>query len=363
MTEMANKYNAINLSQGFPDFDISSELSDMVDYYIKKGFNQYAPMPGVLQLRKAISEKIEKLYNCRYNPDSEITVTAGATQALYTAISVLVNEGDEVIMFEPVYDSYAPAVISNRGIPVFIKLNEKDYSIPWVEVEKKLTEKTKAIIFNSPHNPTGKVLNSDDIYNMERILSDKEVFIISDEVYEHIVFDSARHISISESEVLRGKSFVISSFGKTFHTTGWKIGYCAAPEHLTKEFRKLHQFIVFAVNTPIQYAFADYLKDEKNYLFVRNFYQQKRDYFATQMINSRFKLLKTEGTYFQLMDYSNISDKNDFEFAEYLTRDVGVAVIPLSSFYSSEYSEKIIRICFAKKDEVLLKAAQKLSKV
>lgn len=363
MSEMANRYNAINLSQGFPDFDVSPELIELVNYYVKKGFNQYAPMAGVLDLRKSISGKISNLYGHFYNPETEITITAGATQALYTAISVVVNSGDEVIMFEPVYDSYAPSVISNGGKPVFVKLNQSDYSIPWDEVENKITEKTKAIIINSPHNPTGLVINQEDIIRLENILKGKDIFLISDEVYEHIVFDSKRHISICESEILSKKSFVISSFGKTFHTTGWKIGYCAAPEYLTKELRKLHQFIVFAVNTPIQYAYVDFLKNPENYFSVNKFYQQKRDYFRDKIKNSRFRILATEGTYFQLLDYSSISEENDFEFSEYLTKEIGVAVIPLSPFYNSDYNNKIIRICFAKRDEVLSKASEKLIKV
>jgi len=363
MTEMANRYNAINLSQGFPDFDVSPELIDLVNHYMKKGFNQYAPMPGVFELRKSISEKISQLYNHYYNPETEITITAGATQALYTAISVIVNSSDEVIMFEPVYDSYAPAVLANGGKPDFIKLKQDDFSIPWDEVEKRISERTKAIILNSPHNPTGKIISQDDLIRLENLLKNRNIFLISDEVYEHIVFDSKKHISICESEILSKKSFVISSFGKTFHTTGWKIGYCAAPEFLTKEFRKIHQFIVFAVNTPIQYAYVDFLKNPDNYLTVNEFYQKKRDYFRDKILQSRFRILNTEGTYFQLLDYSAISDKNDIEFSEYLTKEIGVAVIPLSPFYNSEYDERIIRICFAKRDEILNKASEKLIKV
>lgn len=363
MTEMANRYNAINLSQGFPDFDVNPHLIELVNHFMRKSFNQYAPMPGVFDLRKTISDKILNLHNRFYNPENEITITAGATQALYTAISVLVFPGDEVIMFEPVYDSYAPSVIANGGKPVFIKLDHKDFSIPWDEVEKRISEKTKAIILNSPHNPTGKIIVQEDLIRLKNILKNNNIFLISDEVYEHIVFDSKRHISVCESEILTKKSFVISSFGKTFHTTGWKIGYCAAPENLTKEFRKLHQFVVFAVNTPIQYAYSEYLKNPDNYLLVSSFYQQKRDYFRDRIKNSKFRIMKTEGTYFQLLDYAAISKMNDIEFSEYLTKEIGVAVIPLSPFYSSQYQGKIIRICFAKRDEILDKAAEKLMKV
>lgn len=363
MTEMANKFNAINLSQGFPDFEVNPHLIDLVNHYMKKDFNQYAPMPGVLELRKIISNKIDNLYNHFYNPETEITITAGATQALYTAISVIVHQGDEVILFEPYYDSYAPAIINNGGVPVFIKLNENDFSIPWTEVKNKLSDRTRAIIINSPHNPTGTIIKQIDIFNLEEIVKQKNIFIISDEVYEHIVFDNKKHISVSQSEILAKNSFVISSFGKTFHTTGWKIGYCAAPEYLMKEFRKLHQFVVFAVNTPIQYAYVEYLKNPNNYLSVSSFYQRKRDLFREKIKNSRFRIMGTEGTYFQLLDYSAISDKNDIEFSEYLTKEIGVAVIPLSPFYSSEYQGKIIRICFAKRDEILNQASIKLNEV
>jgi methionine aminotransferase len=363
MTELANKYNAINLSQGFPDFEVSPELIELVNFFMKKGYNQYAPMPGIFELRKVISDKIKNIHNKFYNPDTELTITAGATQALYTAISVLINVGDEVVMFEPVYDSYAPAVLSNGGIPVFVKLKEPDYNIPWNQVIEKISDKTKLIILNSPHNPTGKVLNEDDIRELESISKDRDIFIISDEVYEHIVFDNKRHISLCESEILSKKTFVISSFGKTFHTTGWKIGYCAAPEYLSKEFRKLHQFVVFAVNTPIQYAYSTYLADSKNYLYLNNFYQVKRDFFRELMKSSNFKLFQVEGTYFQLMDYSNISNLKDVEFSEYLTKEVGIAVIPLSPFYNSDYEGKVIRICFAKRDEILKKSAEKLKSI
>ncbi len=364
MTKLANEKNALNLSQGFPDFDISPELIELVNHFMKAGKNQYAPMAGVPELRRMISDKIKKLYNSQYDYESEITITSGATQALYTAISVLINQGDEAIIFEPAYDSYAPAVISNGGKPVFISLQPPDFSIPWDKVHSAVTEKTKIIIINSPHNPTGSIISQSDIKELEKIIGgDKKIFIISDEVYEHIVFDGENHISICESEILIEKSFVISSFGKTFHTTGWKVGYCAAPKFLTDEFRKLHQFTVFAVNTPVQYAYAEYLKDEKNYLDVSSFYQKKRDYFLDLIQDSKFKPLHSKGTYFQLLDYSEISDKDDFNFSIELLDKIGVAVIPLSPFYSQPNNNKLIRVCFAKKDEVLYEASQRIKKL
>ena len=363
MTKRANEKNALNLSQGFPDFDISNELIDLVTHYMKRGKNQYAPMPGVAELRKAIAQKIKKLYSCQYDFENEITITAGATQALYTAISVLINPDDEAIIFEPAYDSYAPSVIANGGKPVFIPLEAPEFSIPWDKVNQAVNKKTKLIIINSPHNPTGAIVNQTDLIELENIVKNKNIFIISDEVYEHIVFDNQKHFSICESRMLREKSFIISSFGKTFHTTGWKIGYCAAPKILTDEFRKLHQFIVFAVNTPIQYAYADFLNDEKNYLDVNSFYQKKRDKFLGVISNTKFKPLHSKGTYFQLLDYSDISDKDDFNFCIELIDRIGVAAIPLSPFYSKPSNNKLIRICFAKRDEVLIEAGKRMEKL
>ena len=363
MSKMANEYGAINLSQGFPDFNCPDELIEFVHYYQKKGFNQYAPMQGVLPLRNEISKKIEKLHGRFYNPETEITVTAGATQALFTAISCIVNKGDEVIVFEPAYDSYVPAILANGGKPVFVPLNKDDYSIDWVLTKKSITSKTKLIIINSPHNPTGSVIGLNDIRELEKSVKGKNIFIISDEVYEHITFDGYEHISLSRSDILAKRSFIISSFGKTYHTTGWKMGYCAAPELLMREFQKLHQFVVFSANTPTQYAYAEFLKIESHYLDLGNFYQQKRDYFVSKIQKSNFKIKKCKGTYFQLLDYSNFSNLNDKKFAEYLTKEVGVAVIPLSPFYKNPYNEKIIRVCFAKREEILESAAKLLNKL
>jgi len=363
MSKMASEYNAINLSQGFPDFNCSEELVEIVNHFMKKGFNQYAPMPGTIELRNEISKKVKRDYGKQYNPDTEITITAGATQSLYTAFSSIVTQGDEVIIFEPAYDSYIPAIKINGGIPIPIKLNLVDFSIPWNEVENRVNSKTKCIVINSPHNPTGAILKQTDIEQLEKIVKNKNIFIISDEVYEHIVFDDQKHFSLAASEELSKRTFVISSFGKTFHTTGWKIGYCCAPENLMSEFRKVHQFIVFAVNTPIQLAISEFMKNESNIYKLNKFYQNKRDLFRSLIKYSNFKIRNCYGTYFQLLDYSNISEKNDFEFAEYLTKEIGVAVIPLSPFYTDPTKEKLIRVCFAKQDKIIENAANKLSKI
>lgn len=363
MSKMANDYNAINLSQGFPDFSCSEELIELVNHFMKKGFNQYAPMPGTVELRNEISKKVNRDYGKLYKPETEITITAGGTQALYTAFSTIIQPGDEVIIFEPAYDSYIPAIKINVGIPIPVKLNSNDFSILWSEVENKINPKTKCIVVNSPHNPTGAILKQSDIEELEKIVKNKNIFIISDEVYEHIIFDDQKHFSLSASEELSKRTFIISSFGKTFHTTGWKIGYCCAPEYLMNGFRKVHQFIVFTVNTPIQLAMSEFMQNESNIYNLNKFYQNKRDLFRNLINDSKFKIRNCDGTYFQLLDYSNISDKNDFEFAEYLTKEIGVAVIPLSPFYSKPTSEKLIRVCFAKQDKIIEEAANKLSKL
>ena len=363
MSRMAAEHSAINLSQGFPDFNCPEKLVDLVDYYLRKGFNQYAPMQGVPVLRQKISEKIQKLYGHRYDPEEEINVTAGATQAIYTVSSAVINPGDEVILMEPAYDCYAPSVKINGGIPVFVPLKESDFSIDWDKVAGAVTGRTRMIFLNSPHNPTGSVINETDIKNLEDIIRNKDIFILSDEVYEHIVFDKKKHISVSGSKELSKKAFVISSFGKTYHTTGWKMGYCAAPRNLMKEFRKVHQFIVFAVNTPIQYAYAEYMDNESHYLNLNDFYESKRNVFLKHMKNSRWKIKPSSGTYFQLLDYSGITKMNDMEFAETLTKEAGIATIPLSPFYNDKQSGNLLRVCFAKKDEVLEKAADLLSKI
>lgn len=360
MSRMAVEYNAINLAQGFPDFNCNPELLEFVAYFQQKGFNQYAPMQGVPQLRKSISDKIKKIYGKVYSYENEITVTAGATQALYTAITAIIKPGDEVLVFEPAYDSYVPDILSNGGTPVFIPLNEEDYSYDWNLVKSKISSKTKAIIINSPHNPSGSLITEEDIKQLEKLTSETDIIIISDEVYEHITFDNNRHFSLASSEKLSERTFVISSFGKTYHTTGWKMGYCAAPESLTKEFRKMHQFIVFSANTPIQYAYSEFMKKEEKYLSLGKFYQHKRDVFSNAIKDSKFQLINCSGTYFQLLDYSQVSTDDDIKFSEHLTKEIGVSVIPLSPFYENRKSKSLIRICFAKTDDVLKEAALKL---
>ncbi len=360
MSKMAVEHNALNLSQGFPDFNCSDELLSLLHYFQHKGFNQYAPMPGVPVLRNVISNTIKKVYERNYNPENEITITSGATQAIYTAVSCVLKKEDEAIVFEPAYDCYAPDIEANGGIPVRIPLR-KDFTYDWDEIRKKVNDKTKLMIFNSPHNPSGSLIQKEDIDQLIELVQGTDILLISDEVYEFIVFDNEKHHSFTLYDELYKRTFVISSFGKTFHTTGWKIGYCVAPEYLMKEFRKLHQFVVFSSNTPIQHAYAEYLKDENNYLNLSTFYQKKKDLFANAMTKSKFKVLPCKGTYFQLLDYSHISDKNDMEFTEYLTKEVGIATIPLSPFYKNGSNERVIRVCFAKKDEVMLEAAKFLS--
>ncbi|MDD3876857.1 MAG: methionine aminotransferase [Bacteroidales bacterium] len=363
MSQMANEYNAINLSQGFPDFPISEKLIELVNQYMKKGLNQYAPMPGIQPLREAIAQKIYDTYKVKYNPETEINITAGATQGIFTAISAFIKEDDEVIVFEPAYDSYVPAIKLNGGIPIHIKMKTPEYKIDWNEVKKTITHRTKMIILNSPHNPSGAVLGPEDMKNLEKIINNTDIIILSDEVYEHIIFDGVRHESICYHPKLSERSIVMFSFGKTFHATGWKMGYCLAPENLMKEFRKAHQFVVFACNTPIQYAIADFLKDKDNYQHIHSMYQEKRDYFTSLIKGSRFIPIHSCGTYFQLLDYSKISDEKEMDFASRLTKEYGIASIPVSVFYNKEVNNRVLRFCFAKTNETLEKAAEKLCKI
>ena len=363
MTKLSNDYNALNLSQGFPDFDAHSDLVNLVNKYMRSGHNQYAPMQGVLILREMIAEKVRELYDAVYDPVSEITVTSGATEALFAAIAAVVHKGDEVIVLEPAFDSYVPAITLNGGIPVYVKFRFPEYRIEWDEVQQAVTSKTRLILLNSPHNPTGAVWSGNDIAALKDIVKDTEILILSDEVYEHIIFDGIRHESVSCHPELFSRSFVISSFGKTYHTTGWKIGYCLAPAALSKEFQKVHQFLTFASNTPIQFAYAEFMRNKDVYLDLSTFYQQKRDRFLKLIEKSRFKPIPCHGTYFQMLDYSEISGESDMDFSKRLIVEHGVASIPPSVFYHQKDDHNVLRFCFAKKDETLDKAAEKLCKI
>jgi methionine aminotransferase len=363
MTALANKHGAINLSQGFPDFDVPTELIDLVTRHMRSARNQYAPMQGVEVLREAVCKKVASIYGAAYDSNSEITVTSGATEALFAAITACVRPGDEVIVFEPAYDAYVPVIQLNGGIPVFIEMDTPGYTIDWNKVRDAVTDKTKLFVLNSPHNPTGAVLTSKDIAALIDIVHNTDILIVSDEVYEHILFDGLQHESMCRYPELAARSFVISSFGKTYHATGWKIGYCLAPKPLTKEFQKIHQFLTYASNTPIQYAYGDYLQHRSAYESLPAFYQKKRDLFLSLVEASRFKPIPCHGTYFQLLEYSDMTDEPDVSFAERLTIEHGVASIPTSVFYHRQTDHKVLRFCFAKKDDTLKEAAEKLCRI
>lgn len=363
MTQLANENEAINLSQGFPDFMADSELLNFVDYFIKKGFNQYAPLGGMIGLREEIARKIENSHQSIYHPDSEITVTSGGTQAIFTTIAAFIKKEDEVIIFEPAYDCYEPTVELFGGIVKRFEMKAPDYTIDWNVVKNLVSEKTKMIILNNPNNPSGKVLKENDIQELIKIVKDTSILILSDEVYENIVFDGKQHLSICKYPELKERSLLVASFGKIFHVTGWKIGYCAAPKALMDEFRKVHQFNVFCVNTPIQLALAEYMKNDYHYNNLSQFFQEKRDFLRAGLQNTSFELLDCEGTYFQALKYDKISDKNDFDFATELTINHKVASVPFSSFYKNKLSESVIRLCFAKKQETLERAIENLAKL
>jgi methionine transaminase len=360
MSSLANQHQAINLAQGFPNFESSARLHDLVSKAMREGYNQYAPMPGLLALRSRIAEKIELLYGATVHPETEITVTAGGTQAIFTAINALVHVGDEVIVIEPAYDSYIPTIELCGGIPVIYELSSPDYTLDWTKLATLISPKTRMLILNTPHNPTGKVWSKFDMEQLDAITKHTDVLILSDEVYEHLTYDGLEHESVLRYPSLRERSFVVYSFGKTFHTTGWKMGYCVAPPQWTAEFRKIHQFNVFSVNSPIQHALATFLQTPEEYLGLNAFYQKKRDFLLHSLEKTSFLPLKCQGTYFQLYDYSAISTACDLEFAKRLTTDYGVAVIPVSPFFSSGKDEKIIRLCFAKTEETLSKAGELL---
>jgi methionine aminotransferase len=358
MSALAQSKGAINLSQGFPDFAMDPKMISLVDAAMQKGLNQYAPAPGLLALRQQISALVEETYQASFDPETEVTVTSGGTEALFCAIAATVRDGDEVIVFEPCYDSYVPVIELFGGVPIYVALDFPDYKINWEGVKKRVNSRTKMIILNTPHNPTGTTLTAQDFDELAKIVQGNRIFILSDEVYEHIIFDGAEHQSILRHPQLSKRSFVVSSFGKTFHATGWKVGYCVAPEHLTKEFRKIHQFVTFSTSTPFQHAIAAYMQDRSNILELRHFYQRKRDYFLQIMRQSRFEPLESKGTYFQLMRFDQISDKGDRAFAEWMTIEKGVAAIPVSVFYHSGEDNKVLRFCFAKENETLEKAAE-----
>ncbi len=363
MSGLAAEHKAVNLGQGFPDFPMSDELTGLVNAAMKNNFNQYAPMPGWMPLRESIAEKVEYLYHTKINPDTDITITPGGTYAIYTAFTTILQPGDEVIVFEPAYDSYIPNIEINGAKAVTINLVYPDYHIDWAAVQNAVTEKTKAIIINSPHNPTGSVINEQDINQLRKIVAGTNIFIISDEVYEHLIFDNIPHQSILRYPDLLERSFVCFSFGKTYNCTGWKLGYCIAPAAPTKEFRKVHQFNCFTCNTPAQVGLATFLQNKDAYLSLSSFIQEKRDHFVQLMLQTKFNLQHSSGSYFICGTYENISEEGDKDFAIRLTKEAGVATIPVSAFYQNGKDDKVLRFCFSKKKETLDAAVEKLIKL
>lgn len=363
MSGLANKEKAINLSQGFPNFPVAKELTELVCDAMNKGYNQYAPMQGIIELRTAISDKVSRLYDVHYNPESEITVTAGATQAIYTIISAFIQKGDEAIIFAPAYDCYDPAIKLNGGKTVEIELEAPDFAVDWNQVKASINDKTKMIIINTPHNPSGTVMSDSDMKTLEDLVKNTNIIIISDEVYEHIIFDQIKHQSAVLYRGLAERTFIVASFGKTFHATGWKMGYCLAPAELMVEFRKTHQFNVFSVNHPMQKALATYINKPDNYLSLPDFYQNKRDFFLNAIKDSRFSIIPSKGTYFQLLGYKHISDESDVDFAIRLTKENKIASIPISVFYNNKIDKKVLRFCFSKNEETLLQAADILNTI
>ncbi len=364
MSQLAVETGALNLSQGFPNYNCSPKLIELVNHHMKHGQNQYSPMAGIMPLREAIAQKTIDLYGLSYNPSDEITIVSGCTEALYAVMTAIIHKDDEVIVFEPAYDSYVPCIELNGGKAVYVTLSpENDFAIDWQLVKSKITAKTKAIMLTTPHNPTGKCLTQNDIDSLAEILKDSNIFVVSDEVYEHIIFDGRKHLSPAMHPDLKERTFVCGSFGKTFHTTGWKLGYCLAPKQLSTEFRKAHQWITFSCPTPFQYAFADFLKEPDNYLSVTQFYQEKRDKFINWIKDSRFEWIPAEGSFFQMVSYKNITDESDYDLAVRWTKEIGVASIPISVFYADKIDNKILRFCFAKDDEMLERAAERLCRL
>lgn len=363
MSALADEYGAINLSQGFPNYDCSEKLKSLVADAMARGHNQYAPMAGLPALRERIAGKMQRAYACEIDPGEEVTVTAGATQALFTAITAFVRPGDEVVLIEPAYDSYKPSVEANGGKVVAYGLKGPDFRVDWEVFSRLLSPKTRMIILNTPHNPTGRIFHEHDLRRLAALVAGTDILVLSDEVYEHLVFDEAQHQSVFRFPGLRNRSLATYSFGKTFHNTGWKVGYCIAPAPLMKEFRKVHQYNVFSVNTPVQHALAAYLDDPMGYLHLGRFYQEKRDFFLPFLEASRFEVIPCEGTYFQLVNYSRISDESDIDFTRRLIREHGIAAIPVSAFYSDGRDEKVIRLCFAKTKELLELAGERIRSV
>jgi methionine aminotransferase len=363
MSALATRHGAVNLGQGFPDFECDPALLDLVHGAMREGLNQYPPMPGVAPLRAAVADKVEALYGHRYDPDTEVTITAGATQAILTAVLCCVHPGDEVIVLEPCYDSYAPNIELAGGVVVRVPLDPGTFRPNFDAIGAALTPRTRAILVNSPHNPSATVWTRAEMHKLAELLAPTDVLLISDEVYEHMVFDGVPHVSAASIPALAARSFVVSSFGKTYHVTGWKVGYVVAPAPLMAEFRKVHQFNVFTVNTPMQHGLARYMAEPRHYLELPAFYQRKRDLFRAGLQQTRLRMLPSEGSYFQCVDYSQVSNLKEAAFCEWLTTEIGVAAIPLSAFYADGYEQQIARLCFAKRDETLQSALARLQKL
>ncbi|MFL1894529.1 methionine aminotransferase [Aquimarina sp. 2-A2] len=363
MSNLAHEHQAINLSQGFPDFPVDPQLIELVSNAMKAGKNQYSPMAGLIQLRERITEKTATAYGYTYHPETEITITSGATQAIFSCIAAFIHPQDEVIIFEPAYDCYEPSITLFGGKTIPIQLSYPNYTIDWKMVANSVTPKTRMIIINTPHNPSGTVWSPEDMVQLEKLVADTNILILSDEVYEHIIFDNIAHQSVARYPNLASRSFIVGSFGKTFHVTGWKTGYCLAPSELMKEFRKVHQYNVFSGNHPVQEAIARYLENPSHYLSLPHFYQQKRDLFLSLLEGSSFKMNPTSGTYFQLLDYTAITEEGDVGFAERLTKEHKIASIPISVFNTSKQDDKVLRFCFAKTDDTLKRAAEILQTI
>jgi methionine transaminase len=362
MSRMALETGAINLSQGFPDFPVAPELIDLIHKSMLAGYNQYAPMPGAPALKNIIAKVVHETYQRPTDGETEIIITSGGSEALFSSIAALIHANDEVILFDPSYDSYAPSIKLNGGIPIQLNLNPADFSVDWDVVKSRINARTKMIMINTPHNPSGSVLSEYDMKMLEEIALKYGLIVLSDEVYERLIYDGLKHQSVLKFPGLASQSIAAFSFGKTFHATGWKVGYTVAPDYLTKEIRKAHQFITFAVNTPVQMALSEYLKDPENYIHLGDFYQQKRDFFLDQIKGSSFEARPCHGSYFQLLSYKNISNKSDVEMAEWLTKEHKVASIPISAFYKDKSDNHLLRFCFAKSEETLRKAGEILRK-